>query len=1028
MVKSICEEYLEYQKQFENKYGKKTIVFIEVGVFYNIYGIDNKQYKFGKVKEITDILNIQITRQRKAILENSFKNPLTAGVPNHSIEKYVKMLLNESYTVILVGQTESGKNVNRDIKKIYSPGTNIDFVENIDSNYLCSIYLESIQNKINKTLCYGISFIDLPTGQSLIFEGHTQNNNFNEIFRLLNIYNPKETLIYTNKNFENKTIIEDLELKNKCYHMKSIPDEYLKHSYQQTFLEKIYKNNSILSIIEFLDLEFLNFGLISFIAMLQFSYEHDNNILLKIDKPKIMQHKDHLILTNDSIYQLDLINRNKGKFSNLVNILDHCHTGMGKRHFKNKILNPITNINDLQNNYDIIEQLLQKHPHNQIEYYKYLENDIKKICDLERYHRKIELGRIQPSEFGILDDSYNYICSLFKKLHEYPNLVKNLNLDTTQEKFFYDYLNDYKNKIIIDEFLKYNLQSIKNSIFAFGHNKELDHLQKQTNQNKQFLEIVKNKLNSILDKNYTKDLVRIEFTEKDGYILTSTVQRIKMLKTNIIILKQKNKFLFTVTIENKLTNIRYDDLEFIQIGKSNHYKIQFPKLNDISDNIISLTEQISILCIEQFNQFIDSIYQKYSNTYKYISEFISKLDVYVSNAKTARKYNYHKPIICNDQNDSYLKIKNLRHPIIERIQNDLEYIPNDIELGTSSNKGCIIFGVNSSGKSSLMKAVGLSIVMAQSGLYVPASNFIYNPYEKIYTRILNNDNIFKGQSTFTKEILELRTIINQSCNNSLIIGDEICSGTESVSALSIITSTILYLIKNKSSFMFTSHLHKLFQLERLKNNDQLKFYNLSVIYDSINKSLIYNRKLKSGIGETLYGLEVCKAMKLDPEFLKLAYQIRGEIMNINPNILNNKTSLYNKNIYMNKCSIIECNNDAIDVHHIKYQSEANQHKFINHFHKNSKFNLVPLCKECHIKAHNGELNIKDYKLSLNGKFLDYNHEKKKKNKKYFSEQLDYLLSLKKLNLSQKLACNKAENEKNIKISPSTLSKIWNQKY
>lgn len=123
------------------------------------------------------------------------------------------------------------------------------------------------------------------------------------------------------------------------------------------------------------------------------------------------------------------------------------------------------------------------------------------------------------------------------------------------------------------------------------------------------------------------------------------------------------------------------------------------------------------------------------------------------------------------------------------------YVTNDIRLGkensgTSDNEefdGMLLYGTNAVGKTSLIKSIGISIIMAQAGLYVPCESLLFSPYHSIYTRILGNDNIFKGLSTFAVEMTELRTILRMADKNSLILGDELCSGTESDSALSIFT-------------------------------------------------------------------------------------------------------------------------------------------------------------------------------------------------------------------------------------------------
>ena len=132
---------------------------------------------------------------------------------------------------------------------------------------------------------------------------------------------------------------------------------------------------------------------------------------------------------------------------------------------------------------------------------------------------------------------------------------------------------------------------------------------------------------------------------------------------------------------------------------------------------------------------------------------------------------------------------------------------NDICFNNSDSKGVLLFGTNAAGKSSLMKAVGLNVILAQAGFYVACSEFQIKPYTQIFTRILNNDNIFKRQSSFAVEMSELRSILKRSDNKSLVLGDEVCSGTETTSALSIVSASLKTLSDIKCSFIFTSHLH-----------------------------------------------------------------------------------------------------------------------------------------------------------------------------------------------------------------------------
>ena len=275
----------------------------------------------------------------------------------------------------------------------------------------------------------------------------------------------------------------------------------------------------------------------------------------------------------------------------------------------------------------------------------------------------------------------------------------------------------------------------------------------------------------------------------------------------------------------------------------------------------------------------------------------------------------------------------------------------------------LLFGLNSSGKSSLMKAVGMSIIIAQIGYFVPASSYTFYPYKSLFTRISGNDNLFKGLSSYALEINELKAILKRCNNSTLIIADEVCKGTEHNSALIIIITMIEMLMKAKSTFITATHLHELTNFKRLKNIDKVKCFHLHVDYDEKNNKLIYERVLREGSGKTEYGLDVAKCIMNDDEFIDLANIIKKEYEKDNK-IINNKTSNYNSQVFMNECGICKSKED-LETHHIEFQINTDIHGFIKtegkqHVHKNHKSNLIVLCEKCHDKIHNNKLNIKGY--------------------------------------------------------------------
>jgi DNA mismatch repair protein MutS len=255
-------------------------------------------------------------------------------------------------------------------------------------------------------------------------------------------------------------------------------------------------------------------------------------------------------------------------------------------------------------------------------------------------------------------------------------------------------------------------------------------------------------------------------------------------------------------------------------------------------------------------------------------------------------------------------------------------------------------------------------------MFVPCSQFRYKPYTAIFSRILGNDNLFKGLSTFAVEMTELRMILKMADENSLVLGDELCSGTENESALSIFVAGLMNLHEKRSSFIFATHFHEITEYEEIQSMDRIALKHMAVSYDREQDRLIYDRKLKDGSGPKTYGLEVCKSLYMDTDFLDLAFQIRNKYFPETGGILSNRTTRYNSKKIRGLCE--QCGQTmGEEIHHVAQQKDADENGFIVTFHKNHKANLMSLCEECHDKMHkdNGSQKIRK-KTSKGYVFLD----------------------------------------------------------
>jgi DNA mismatch repair protein MutS len=194
--KLLSEIYFDLQRHFEEKYGSDTIILIEIGSFFELYEVNNDELKIGKAKEIAEFLNIQLTRKNKSIVENSMKNPLLAGVPTVSIERYIARLIGaKKYTIVIVKQKGEPPKIQRYISNIISPGTNFEYQTEKSENNIVSLVIDENQGIYS----VGYSAIDVTTGKTIVNEMHSTRDDktyaLDEVFSLLQTYNTAEVIV-----------------------------------------------------------------------------------------------------------------------------------------------------------------------------------------------------------------------------------------------------------------------------------------------------------------------------------------------------------------------------------------------------------------------------------------------------------------------------------------------------------------------------------------------------------------------------------------------------------------------------------------------------------------------------------------------------------------------------------------------------------------------------------------------------------------------------------------------------------------
>lgn len=929
----IIDDYMEYTSQYKEKYGDKTIVFMQVGSFFEIYSIEVDDTDIYK---IADICNIQISRKNKTIQDVSRNNPLMCGFPLYVINKFTSLLLQNNYTIILIEQTTEPPNPKREITEILSPGMNIQLT-NKKSNYIMVLYWEYIKG----FLIVGISGVDLSTGHTFVYEvGSTKTDpdfSTDEAFRLINTYNPCELIFLSGDNLPDDIkdkILRNLNINNILVHKKWNKYEYIeiikKLTYQTEVLEKSYNNKkSLLTIIEVLNLEKYNLGRLSFCCLLQFAYEHNSDIIKDLNPPEILENNKILTIEYNSAIQLNVISLHSNERP-LIDILNRCSTAFGSRAFKERLLNPIIDTNILNKRYDDIDFLLKNNK------FKKIGRILNNILDLERIKRRMIMNKFPPMDWCSFNNSLDYALEALYILNNEEMITNIKNIK-----------DEYDNIINLELAGKYNLNDIKGTIFNKGILPNIDKLDKEYKEQYNKIQDICNKISNF-DNGGDSTTCKIEYNERDGYYISIT----------------KKRYDNAMSI-NKEYMTKFDKKNLSV--SSNILKLTNKNINITSKLVESLQTRLSTLVLEEYKKFVKDFINNNNEKLDEVIKYLTNLDISCCSAKNAYDYRYYRPSI-EIKETSFIYGENIRHPIIERIDERVEYIGNDICIGNDSYNGMLLYGINASGKSSLMKTIGLNIIMAQAGMYVASNKFKYRPYHHIFTRISGMDNIYKGLSSFTVEMTELRNILQRCDKYSLVLGDELCCGTESTSALAIVASGIDALIKKEASFIFATHLHELTDLGIIKSYIDNKLYigHMHITIDDNNR-IIYERKIKDGKGSSIYGIEVCKSLDMPNDFMKIAENIRKEVQGLDNNIINLNKSKYNNDLYMKKCEI--CGNTAEDTHHIKYQCEANEEGFFDHYHKNAKHNLVTLCKECHKKEHNNEISIKGYNKTSEGVIL-----------------------------------------------------------
>ena len=564
--------------------------------------------------------------------------------------------------------------------------------------------------------------------------------------------------------------------------------------------------------------------------------------LSHMNKVELLNLNTYLEMDTHTVRNLELIEttRLKERTYSLLWFLDKTKTAMGARLLKSNIINPIKDKNELEKRYHEIEIF-----NNEFIIRDELRTLLYEIYDIERLIGKLAANSINPREIINIKNSLLVLPQIKEDIDK-------LKLDYKIETF-----DDIKNLIdasIVSDNTPISLKD--GGVIKDGYNKELDELKHIRSGGKNFIAEL---------ENYEKErtgikTLKVGYNRVFGYYIEISKGAIKDLKPDF----------------------GYERRQTLTTGE----RFISPELKEKEALILNAEEKIIELETEIFNNIKEEI-KKHIKGLKEMASSIAKLDFILSLSIVADQNNLVKPELNDEHN---IEIIEGRHPVVE-VVNHNEYVKNDIIMGSDVST-LLITGPNMSGKSTYMRQLAISVIMAQIGSFVPAKSAKLPIFDKIFTRIGASDDLVSGESTFMVEMLEARNAIVNATKDSLILFDELGRGTATFDGMSLAQAILEYITKNiKAKTLFSTHYHEITELEKKLPN--LK--NVHVSAEEDNGKLIFLHQVKNGAIDKSYGINVAKLAGMPDELIERANEILYNYENDNKthkNINDNVTQLH----------------------------------------------------------------------------------------------------------------------------------------
>ncbi len=746
-------------------------------------------------KTASKVLGITLTKRANG---KAGSVPL-AGFPHHAIDNYLPKLVKAGYRVAVCEQVENPKFakgiVKREVVEVVTPGVvySDKLLDHKKNNFLISIFFSGD--------IAGISYCDISTGEFQVYETSAI-----KVAEQIETINPAEILIAKKQRDDIIPLIEKINLNPK---VSKIDDWIFNYEYATDLLKEQFKTQNLKGF----GIEKLNTGIIAAGTILHYLKETQKSNLAHLTKISLYNPSEYMYLDLSTKRNLEILYtmQDGSHEGSLISVLDKTKTAMGARLLKRWVNAPLRNKEQIDKRLECVEDFYKNKTLREN-----LQNEFKEIGDLERLISKVSTGRANPRELVYLKNSIKKI-PLLKQLLDLSNSeiigIINSKLNDLTEIF------EKVENAIVDE----PPISLKDGgIIRQGYNAELDELRD-------------------LSMNAKTWIANMQKTERER----SGIPSLKVSYNKV--------FGYYIEITNAHKNKIPDNYIRKQTLVSSERYIT-PELKEYEDKILNAEENIGILEHQLFNEVRLAVANE-ADKIQENAKLIAMLDCYLSFAECAEEYSYVKPEI--NTSDKII-VKAGRHPVVEQILPPGEkFTSNDYNLDNSDTQIIVLTGPNMSGKSVYLRQIGLIVLLAQIGSYVPADKASIGIVDRIYTRVGASDNISAGESTFLVEMQEAANILNNATSKSLILLDEIGRGTSTFDGISIAWAITEYLHENptvRPKTLFATHYHELNEMASIFP----RIKNFKVEVREYDDKVIFLHKVSSGGADHSYGIQVAQ--------------------------------------------------------------------------------------------------------------------------------------------------------------------------